>query len=426
MSTSFNMHNKLFNSYSGSFLRKYLFEDVFAYFKEQNFENERYRYISKKGVLGNSILNLFIRIFLPIFIFFEHLRIKLFLKDGAIYFYADPIVYSDIVGYLSTRTNLIINNPFRYPSKTYNKFSNNLFFIPLLLISQDLIKAYVRNNDKLMKRSYLELQKILLKSKCNFIIINDSILPINRALILVAKTLKIKTVEIQHAIYPSQLKLISGISPDYVFVWGDYFRKMYSNQKINNIENVKILGYPFNVKKEYIEKNKLVVYYLAQGFQYEDINNLDILLNNALEMEKICQDLGMIFKCRLHPNSPKILLDKILPQITCTPKEETIHEALLFGDIFISFNSTALIQASLLGKYCIQLKNIPVLTDDFQELGICTTVLNISDLRHHLTSLSTLSRSDLINRTKPMNSDYVFLNKNGAGERFFNLIFESK
>jgi hypothetical protein len=415
------------NSFSYNILefKKYLFDDVFNYFREENFENERYRYISKKGVLGNVFLNLIIRFCFPFFLLVEFFRIKVFNKNkGTIFFYADTQVYADIVKYLSFRTTLIVNNPYRFPGSILDRISNNIFYLPLLLINRDLIVGFETNNNNLIDKSVNKLVKILKKSKCNIIVLNDSIYPINRALIYISKNLNIKTVEIQHAIYPSDMKLISGIGADFVFVWGNYFKNMYINQLNLNTDKVKVLGYPFNIAyREKVVSSNLVVYYLAQGFHLQDIKNLDILLSNALQIRKICIENNMIFKCRLHPNSPQILLDKILPHIECTPNNESLNDALTLGDIFISFNSTSLIQAALQGKYCIQLNNIPVVTDDFEKLGICPkSFSHISDLSNYLKTLSKLKRNDLKEFFAPIDDNYVFSNKIEVGERFLNLI----
>lgn len=421
------MSSNILDSNNITDLKKYLFEDVFKYFKDQNFENERYRYISKKGVLTNSFNNFFFKIVISIFHFIEFNRMKFQKNQKTIFFYADPLTYSDIVNYLHKQTTLLVNNPKRFPGKLKDNISKNLFFVPLFLISRDLVDGYEKKQDFLIDRAFKSLYNIIKRTNCNIIVINDSIYPINRALILVAKQLNIVTIEIQHAVYPSELNLISGIGSDYVFVWGNFFKDMYLKQLNKHPNSIKVLGYPFNLPNDEIinNSNKLTVYYLAQGFQYEDINNLDILLHNALELKSICEEFNMIFKCRLHPNSPKILLDKILPKIECTPKNETLQDALFMGDIFISFNSTALIQAALLGKNCIQLKNIPVITDDFEALGICEkTFSSLVDLKSHLLTLSYLSKYDLRKNNVQLNENYVLSNKNSVGEHFLDLINE--
>lgn len=419
------MSNNNSFSYNILDLKKYLFDDVFEYFKDENFENERYRYISNKGVLGTFHIKLFVRLILPIFRNMELLRLRIQNNySNLIYFYADPTIYSDIVKYLSRENVLIVNNPRRYPGTIFDKISNKLFYFPLLLITRNLIDGYEKKDDNLIIKSINELYYVIKKCKLNFIVINDAIHPINRALIFVSKYLNVKTIEIQHAIYPSDMKLISGVGADYVFVWGNYFKNMYLNQLNLNTNRVKVLGYPFNIEnRDKTGNSNFVVYYLAQGFHLQDIKNLDILLSNALQIRKICVENNMIFKCRLHPNSPQILLDKILPHIECTPNDESLNDALTLGDIFISFNSTSLIQAALQGKHCIQLNNIPVVTDDFEKLGICPkSFANITDLSNYLQSLSKLNREELKEFYIPIDDNYVFSNKLDVGERFLNLL----
>ena len=399
--------------------KKYIFEDVFKYFEILGASDEKNRYLKFKSFYFNNLFEIILFFFKK----FEIYRLKKNDKKlPIIFFYSDPLIYNYIFNHLISYCKLIVNNPFRGQIKNFS-FNNKIYSLPITLINKKLIKGFIDNDNDLILKSLNSLETLMKVSNVEIIVITDSISPINRALIYVAKNLKIKTIEIQHAIYASEMSLIKGLGPDYVFVWGEYFKSMYLKQNIRLPNSIKILGYPFEIvkKKKNNSKCKLKLYYLAQGFHLEDIKNLDILLENAIKLKEICEKNNIIFRCRLQPNSPKILLDKILTKVVCTSLDEKIEDAIDDGDLFVSFNSTALIQASLHGKNCIQLKNIPVVTDDFEELGICPSFNNVNDLSKYVDELD---KSNILKNYKEISQSYIETFKEGSGKRFFNLIKE--
>jgi hypothetical protein len=403
-------------------IKKYLFDDVFNYFKEQGCENEKYRYINKKSLLNYKLFRLFIKPSVFIYNKIVLLRLKKIRNNSEyIYFFADTLIYKDIVNHLSHNFTLLINNPKRISNNIFN--NKNIITLPLILITYNLINGYKKNNDNSIIKAISDLRELIKSAKLNFIVINDSIHPTNRALIYVSRELGVKTIEIQHATYPSKMPLIKGISADYIFVWGQFFKNMYLEQKIKTDKELFILGYPFELPhfKKNVSKLK-TLYYLAQGFQYEDIKNLDILLQNALKLRAFCNANNLLFKCRLHPNSPKILLEKILPHVECTPIDIKLEDAISDGDIFVSFNSTALIQAELNNKICIQLINIPVETDNFEKLGTSIkSFYSIEDLEKYIIDLVINFEKYML---KKRNNEYVQIFSENPGNKFEFLIYE--
>ncbi len=406
-------------------IKKYLFYDVFDYFIDAGVENEKGRYLQKKGISRSR----FVYSFSEFFLYLLNLIYKIKLKNNkpheqSIYFYADPLTYSDIVFELSKKYNLFFNNPLRVDKRI--RFKNNTYYFPLVKQARDLMNGFLTNKDNEIVKSLDQIRSTLKTIKPKIIVLNDSVYPINRAIIQVSKELGIRTIEIQHAIYPIKAKLLPGLGADFVYVWGDYFKEMYEKQKIRNDDSIKILGYPFrsSLDNNLLQNKKLTLYYLAQGFQYEDIKNLDRLLENALYLKNLSNTLNINFKCKLHPNSPKVLLDKVLPHIECNPIKQTMENAINDGDIFISFNSTALIQAAFQGKKCFQLMNLPVECDNFEELGICKTFLDLNGLNVYLTNLLKSDKDKILSEGNSINDKYIETFKCGPGMRFANLIEE--
>ena len=404
-------------------IKKYIFYDVFDYFVDAGFRNEKDRYLQAKGIISHK----FIYSFSKFFLYFLNLIYKIKLKNNktneqGIYFYADPLIYSDIVFELSKKYNLFFNNPLRVDKRI--RFKNNIYYFPLVKQAKDLVDGFLNKKNHQVLKSFDQLTDILGKINPKIIVLNESTLPINRAIIQVSKELGIQTIEIQHAIYPYEMKILPGIGTDFVYVWGDFFKKMYNHQNIRNSNTIKILGYPFktNFQNKLNFNKKLTLYYLAQGFHNQDIKNLDRLLNNALNLRKLSNSLNIKFKCKLHPNSPKVLLNKVYPHIKCNPLTQTMEDAISDGDIFISFNSTALIEAAFQGKKCIQLMNLPVESDNFEDLGICKTFLNFKDLNLYLTSFFRLNKNNVLDQKNSINDKYIKAFDGGPGLRFTNLI----
>ncbi len=406
-------------------IKKYIFYDVFEYFIDSGVENEKDRYLHQRGLISHTFSYPFSKFFL----YFLDLIYKIKLKNNkankqSIYFYADPLIYSEIVFELSKKYNLFFNNPLRVDKRL--RFKNNTYYFPLVKQATDLTNGFLTNKDNEILKSIDQIKNTLQKIKPNLIVLNDNTYPINRAIIQVAKELGIHTIEIQHAVYSNEMKILPGLGTDFVYVWGEYFKKIYKDQRIRDDNSIKILGYPFktNFSNELLPNKKLTLYYLAQGFQYQDIKNLDRLLENALYLKNLSNTLNVTFKCKLHPNSPKVLLDKVLPHIECNPLDQTMENAINDGDIFISFNSTALIQAAFQGKECFQLMNLPVESDNFEELGICKTFLDLNELNVHLTNLFKLDKNKILSEGNSIDDKYIKTFKCGPGMRFTNLLEE--
>lgn len=268
-----------------------------------------------------------------------------------------------------------------------------------------------------------KIKRVLLKYSPDAIVLRTDSFPIDRAVILVAKELGIPTINLQDGIYQSQLPLIHGRAADYVFVWGEYFKHLYSKQKIRPSKTMKILGYPYKLKSlpQRHKKQKLTVYYLGQAYEVCNKDFLEIKVNTVNTLNNICKNYGFEFIYRPHPGDPRELLQRKLPNVKFAPKNETLDDSFQKGDIFISFNSTALVEAALHGRLCIQLKDYPVPTDDFEKLGICPKSFDtVEDLESYLKEIAKVK--DLEQFYKPVNPEYIEIPKPNPGAKFLELI----
>lgn len=262
-----------------------------------------------------------------------------------------------------------------------------------------------------LKERKIEYLRLLLKkveaklraAKPNYIVLSNDSLPIERAIVLVSKKLGIITMEVQHGIYaqPSggtlsgkepTSPLYNGQAADYILVWGEYFKDLYSKQGTRNPEDIYVLGYRFRIKednKKRSRKDYYTVCYLAQDYEAYNKKFLSIKLETIKKLSDLCKKLNLKFICRLHPDDNRQLIIQSLPGIYFAPKGETLSQTLKKSDIAISFDSTALAEASMMSKLCLQLMNYPIKTDNFEELGVCAKSFeNFSELEDYLEKIS--------------------------------------
>jgi hypothetical protein len=295
------------------------------------------------------------------------------------------------------------------------------------IITNDIYK-YVSDYLKTMNGEYLyRLIKLFEeKLRCikpDYIILwNDSLLT-ERAIVLASKKLGITTIDIQDGIYQSTSSLVGGKVADYVLVWGQYFKDLYVENGIRRPEDVFVLGYPYPIEKDekgYGKKKGCVVCYLGQNYEKYNRNLLEIKISTVRRLNEICTKLGMKFIYRPHPGDDiKMLKDK-LPEVEFTQKGEKMIETFRKCDVFISFNSTALIEAAMRSKICLQLIDYPLQTDNFEELGVCDkSFKEIEALEEYLKTIVTIHYLD---KFKPkFNNNYIDISHNPA-KRFLEIL----
>lgn len=263
----------------------------------------------------------------------------------------------------------------------------------------------------------------LKKAKPDYIVLWNDCSPIARAIVLASKNLGITTMEIQHGTYNSSDSLINGRAADYVLVWGKYFKDLYVGRGIRKPEDIYILGYPYPVEKNPVvvrENKDYRVCYLGEDFEKYNGSLLKIKLETIEAISKICRKNGLKFVYRPHPGDDVKLLKEKLPGIRFIPKKEKIDKTFRNADIFISFSSTSLREASMFQKISIQLVNYPEVAPNFEQLGLCNKTLHtFEELENYLTEI--ISAPDLDKLKLNFNNDYVETRYNPI-ERFLEII----
>lgn len=297
-----------------------------------------------------------------------------------------------------------------------------LNFYSLYDIYKDLYNGIINYNDELLEKSFIDLMDVFGKINPEVIILSHENTPETRLMALVSKELGIPTVEIQHGAYSGKEKIVTGYYVDYVFVWGEYFKNLYLKSKAKKNREIKILGYPLSIEEQKpVQYNKRVVY-LGQPLElyYENIFNSKKDFIKKLNI--LCRDLGFKFIYKPHPGEDLNFLKTNLPEIKFCPKGEKLVDTLKNNDIFISFNSTSLIEAALNSKLSIQLKNFNIAVDNFEKLGICRSFNSLTELKEFLKDLKSLD--DMKRLYSPVNPNYIEIPSPNPGEKFVSLLKE--
>ncbi len=286
----------------------------------------------------------------------------------------------------------------------------------------EYISAYLQEmNAKFLYAFLKKVENKLRVLKPDYIVLRDDCFPITRAISLVSKKLGITTIVIQDGVYDSHAPLFSGKAADYIFVWGDYVKDLYVKQNVRKPEEVYVLGYPYFIEKNNIAESKPpVVCYLGQDFERYDKNLLQIKLETIKRLCEVCGQLGLRFLYRPHPSDNRKLLEENLPGIIFSAPKEKLNQTIARADIFISFNSTALIEATIRQKITLQLLNYPIVADNFEELGACSkSFKNIIELEIHLKSMA---ESQNLNDFKIEFNNYCMETRGNLNQNFLEII----
>ncbi len=406
----------------GSDLRWVLFEEVTEKFKKSgpNLSDTILSYLKRRTrIFKNPLIKFVLKCFRINYSIFSPIAIKK--GEKRILFQYGLIRYDSIIEKASKKNAIILGLK---KSVLWDFLSRRTMYFPIFdNVYLNLYLGLIKNNEDYLNKSLDELKNILKYLNPDVVVLNDDHLPASRALVLVSKELGIPTIAIQDGIYQSNSIIPSGKYVDYVFVWGEYFKELYVNRGIKEKDKIKVLGYPYELKIDYNlkENEKKIVYYLGQNFEDYDGGILDIKIETIKDLNRLCNNLGFDFRYRAHPQENLGFLKAKLPNIKFTPKRETLLRSLKYGNVFISFNSTSLVEAALLSKICIQLKNYSVLSDDFEELGICPTFYNLKEVADFLKNLSQKKKESQFYTWK-VNEKYVEIPNPDIGTKFLELV----
>lgn len=336
----------------------------------------------------------------------------------------------DLIQGIKDKSNILVCSGFQ--DLLLSKF--NTIYIPKLQsigynTLKDIEMGEIEDNEDInhwstqIDKEISKIRKIIKQLSPTAIVFSGDSSLQDRAIILAAKEESVPTINLQEGIYQSQVPIIHGRAADYVFVWGRFFKSLYLKQKIRSSRTIKILGYPHKLKPlpTNPKEPRLTIYYLGQNFEIYDKKLLEPKLETIKELNKICKDFDIDFIYRPHPRDPKSLLENSLPNVEFAVNE-TLNDSFKRGDVFVSFNSTTLIEAALHNKLGIQLKNYPLPTDDFEKMGVCKSFNNVEELKPYLKVIA--ESKDLEKFGKGVDQEYIKIPDPDPSTRFLELIDE--
>ena len=299
-------------------------------------------------------------------------------------------------------------------------------FISYISITDLIPYVYYFFSEEKMKYLYQIVKKMEEKlgaAKPDYIVLVSDEPPLERAIVLASKKLGIVTLEIQHGAYSPTLPLTTGKVADYVLVWGEYFKDLYVKRGLRKPEEVYVLGYPYLIEKpklDYRKKRHYTVCYLGENFEKYNKDLLNIKLETISSLYKTCNRWGLTFIYRPHPGEDRKMLKDRLREVIITPKGENLEKTFKKGDIFISFSSTALIEAALRSKIALQLMNYPWKGDNFEKLGVCSK--SFKTIRKLDEYFKELAKAPGLNEFKPkFNNNYIETRYNPC-KRFLEIL----
>jgi len=255
---------------------------------------------------------------------------------------------------LTNRDSLLINDIVNKIKKEFNLVNEKIIYYTL----ERLIKRY-----NILKNG---VKKLILKYKPKMLIVVDSYTIIHRLAIEQAKKLSIPTIELQHGVmgpYHIAYKFKNLINiksfPDYIFVWGNHWKK---NTKFPvKKENIKVTGFPYLeskkksliFNKEFREKNILII---SGGINQKTLSQLII---SCLKTKKL-DEYRFIYK--LHPieyrdamkTYPELYSNKNIQVIDNNNK--SIYDFFAISEFQIGVFSTALFEGLAFGLKTIIVK----------------------------------------------------------------------
>lgn len=203
-----------------------------------------------------------------------------------------------------------------------------------------------------------DLSKLFARKGVEVVVLSCDRSFLERAMVFAAKKNGLPVVVFQHGIFVGEdvAKTKIGVFGDQYWVWCDYIREKYleSFGYINN--DVRLMGYPFEIKyKETVNTKKV----LFIGEDYSNLNpEYDELYNQtAITVCKVCTVLGLDFCFRAHPNADSGKLIAVFNKVNNFKFsfQKNLMDDINSSLIVIGDFSSVLFEAALVNKPVIQI-----------------------------------------------------------------------
>jgi len=238
-----------------------------------------------------------------------------------------------------------------------------------------------------LNKSINRLTKILLHTKAKYLIVESDSLPPHRMLILAAKQAQIKTICILHGVITSTCPatLLDGQYADYIFVYDDYQKNILINAGIES-SKIRIFGFYYPIPTHHplnLYRKKVCIF----GQPWKEYNT-NMFKHYHTSINWIITTLlthGFDVVYKPHPAEQEI---SYIQKVSCKVVIDyhDIGSCLEQYDLFVSYASTALLEATLHGKLAIQIYTGNLYDDNFENAQYAYTV-NVYDADSFISHL---------------------------------------
>lgn len=227
-----------------------------------------------------------------------------------------------------------------------------------------------------LAKSVNSLSQLLKSTGAEYLIVETDSLPQHRLLIMAARKASIQSICILHGVssYACVGSLSDGQFADYMLVYDDYQKNVLTHAGINP-NKLFILGYynslPFlNPKKHYDRKTICI---LGQPWIHYD-NTIFKRYEKIIEwLIKTLSTAGLNIIYKPHPGeNDYAFIHKLSEEINIF--SDDLASCFQHYDVFISFASTAILEATLHAKLAIQIYDGQLYDDRLEDAGYCRTI----------------------------------------------------
>ncbi len=255
---------------------------------------------------------------------------------------------------------------------------------------------YYHHKEKEIKSEIKKISNRLINYKCKFMLVPDDEEMIFRLYLLAGKLSGVKSATILHGLMFEQ-KAVVGTYSDYMFLWGEYYRKFYSTEQ-NKFKNI-VMGYPYQIhsdlkKVPHQKKQILFIGQPLEGF-IEDVVRM---------VYRVCEDAGYQFLYRFHPGDNKKEIRKKyqdLDQVIYC--DGNLVREMTDADVIAGLTSTVLTEALIYHKNVVQIDVVPDAID-FSVIG------KIQVVKNSYCEIQKALASDT-EGMEVLNPDYLYINK---------------
>ena len=230
----------------------------------------------------------------------------------------------------------------------------------------------------------VRLRKYLREKAPGVIVMFSNTSYFERAVVYAARLEGIPTVKVSHGmmLHDEHDSRMANVA-DYIFVWGEHFRKFLMGMSDLPEERIKVFGYPYllpEVERAPGGSAALSACFIGQNNRGPGEKYVERKFETLSMLDELCREHGIQLFYRPHPTEWRrenlwILKEirKIAGRDIVTEKTESLKQAARKHRIFFSFYSTALTEMALCGRACCQIMgDWGWEADDFERLGVCT------------------------------------------------------